>query len=115
MFMAGRVHRHTWKLGLAVQALWLVWIVLSATWGFLPLNVVLWVVYYNNLRRWQAQEPTPSRNQASRLLARWRLRQQQPQEPQDSSLDVVCPACGHHCTGRGGVFCIDKPAMQRFN
>lgn len=95
MFMAGRVHRHTWKLGLAVQALWLVWIVLSATWGFLPLNVVLWVVYYNNLRRWQAQ--------------------QQPPEPQDSSLDVVCPACGHHCTGRGGVFCIDKPAMQRFN
>jgi len=23
----------------------------------------------------------------------------------------ICPVCGYYCTGRGGIGCIDKPAL----
>jgi len=25
--------------------------------------------------------------------------------------DLICPVCGYHCLGNGGVGCIDKPGM----
>lgn len=52
--MAGNKHPKAWAVGLVAQALWLVWIVLSQTWGLLPMNVVLWAVYARNHWRWQA-------------------------------------------------------------
>jgi len=27
--------------------------------------------------------------------------------------DIQCPVCGYYCSGKGGVFCIDKPALQK--
>lgn len=50
--LTGNLHRHTWLLGLANQALWLVWIVVSESWGFIPLNVALWYVYCRNHYKW---------------------------------------------------------------
>ncbi|MFM2445585.1 MAG: hypothetical protein RI936_32 [Pseudomonadota bacterium] len=50
--LAGNLHRHAWALGLVAQAGWLVWIVATATWGFLPMNLVLWVVYLRNHLKW---------------------------------------------------------------
>jgi hypothetical protein len=29
-----------------------VWIVMTGTWGLLPMNVALWIVYARNLRKW---------------------------------------------------------------
>jgi len=26
--------------------------------------------------------------------------------------DIICPVCGYNCLGKGGLGCIDKPAMD---
>ncbi|HEY1071472.1 hypothetical protein [Brevundimonas sp.] len=52
--LAGNKHRSAWAIGLGNQALWLGWIVTSATWGLLPMNVALWVVYARNHLKWRA-------------------------------------------------------------
>lgn len=51
--LAGNLHRNAWLVGLVNQLLWLVWICLSATWGLIPLNLCLWIVYWRNHRRWR--------------------------------------------------------------
>ncbi len=51
--LAGNLHPRAWLVGLGNQALWLVWIVLSATWGLIPLNIALWVVYWRNHAKWK--------------------------------------------------------------
>ncbi len=51
--LAGNLHRRAWLVGLLNQGLWLVWIVLSATWGLIPLNIALWVVYWRNNKKWK--------------------------------------------------------------
>ena len=56
--LAGNLHRGAWLVGLPNQALWLVWIVASSTWGLIPLNIALWVVYWRNHRKWQASPKT---------------------------------------------------------
>ena len=50
--LAGNFHRSAWLVGLVNQALWLVWIVMSETWGLIPLNLALWVVYAHNHYKW---------------------------------------------------------------
>lgn len=50
--LAGNLHRKAWLVGLANQLLWLVWIVVAQAWGFIPLNVALWIVYWRNHRKW---------------------------------------------------------------
>lgn len=50
--LAGNKHRLAWFVGLIGQALWLVWIVLTATWGLLPMNIALWIVYGRNHWKW---------------------------------------------------------------
>lgn len=50
--LAGNNHRHTWLLGSANQALWLLWIILANAWGFLPMNLTLWVIYIRNHYKW---------------------------------------------------------------
>lgn len=52
--LAGNKHRHAWAIGLGNQALWLVWIVLSGTWGLIPMNIALWAVYARNHMKWRA-------------------------------------------------------------
>lgn len=46
--LAGNKHPSAWLVGLLNQALWLAWIVATAAWGLLPMNVVLWIVYGRN-------------------------------------------------------------------
>lgn len=52
MFLAGNVNRHTWLVGLVSQALWLTWICLSQSWGLIPGNIALWIVYSRNHIKW---------------------------------------------------------------
>lgn len=54
MLLAGNVSKHTWAVGLANQALWLIWIIASASWGLIPMNIALWVVYARNHLKWRA-------------------------------------------------------------
>lgn len=55
--LAGNKHRSAWQVGLGNQVLWSIWIVVTETWGLIPLNVVLWGVYYRNHILWKAHEP----------------------------------------------------------
>jgi len=50
--LAGNKSRNAWLFGLCNQALWLVWIIASASWGLLPMNLALWVVYGRNHLKW---------------------------------------------------------------
>jgi hypothetical protein len=52
--LAGNKHRLAWLVGLANQALWLVWIFASGTWGLLPLTAVLCFLYARNHLKWRA-------------------------------------------------------------
>lgn len=56
--LAGNKARNAWLLGLVNQAIWLVWIIASASWGLLPMNAALWIVYGRNHMKWRT-EPCP--------------------------------------------------------
>lgn len=49
---AGNKHKSAWLIGLANQALWLVWIIAAEAWGLIPLNAALWIVYARNHWKW---------------------------------------------------------------
>lgn len=50
--LTGEKNKYTWALGLFGQVLWSVWILLGMTWGLVPLNLTLWVLYYRNHLKW---------------------------------------------------------------
>lgn len=50
--LAGNKHPKAWLVGIFNQALWLGWIVSSETWGLVPMNIALWVVYVRNHFKW---------------------------------------------------------------
>lgn len=52
MLLAGNKRKGAWLVGLANQALWLVWIVLTKSWGLIPMNLALWFVYGRNYFKW---------------------------------------------------------------
>jgi len=43
---------------LANQAFWLVWIIATETWGLVPMNLALWIVYARNHVRWMKEDRT---------------------------------------------------------
>lgn len=45
-----------WAVALFNQLLWTVWVLVSASWGLLPLNVALWVIYTRNYRKWKREQ-----------------------------------------------------------
>jgi hypothetical protein len=51
--LAGNKHPRAWQVGLANQALWMVWIVATKNYGFLPMNLALWAVYLRNHLLWR--------------------------------------------------------------
>lgn len=53
--LAGNKHPQAWAVGLVNQALWLAWIVIAGAWGFLPMNIALWIVYGRNHMKWLAE------------------------------------------------------------
>ncbi|HEY0820970.1 MAG TPA: hypothetical protein VGD46_19445 [Rhizobacter sp.] len=54
--LAGNKARHAWAVGLGNQALWLLWIIVTASWGFLPMNLALWAVYARNHWKWRRED-----------------------------------------------------------
>ena len=53
--LAGNMHRSAWLVGLANQALWLLWMIVSENWGLIPLNIALWIVYTRNHLKWKTK------------------------------------------------------------
>lgn len=58
MFLAGKKNKYTWLVGLANQFLWLIWIIIIQSWGLLPMNIALWVVYTRNHLKWKHEKAT---------------------------------------------------------
>lgn len=54
MYLAGSKNPGTWTIGLINQGLWLAWILGTENYGFLPMNIALWIVYWRNHRKWRA-------------------------------------------------------------
>lgn len=52
MLLAGNKKRGAWLIGLVNQLLWLMWIMASHSWGLLPMNIALWIVYGRNYLKW---------------------------------------------------------------
>jgi len=50
--LAGNTNKNTWLVGLLNQFFWLTWIIASQSWGLIPLNIVLWIVYFRNHLKW---------------------------------------------------------------
>ncbi len=53
IYLTGNLYRNTWLVGLGNQALWLVWILTSESYGFLPMNIALWVSFTRNHLKWK--------------------------------------------------------------
>lgn len=51
--LAGNKSRWAWLIGLGNQALWLTWILMSESWGLIPMNLALWIVYARNHIKWR--------------------------------------------------------------
>lgn len=53
MLLAGNKKQSAWLVGLINQLLWLLWIFVTGTWGLIPMNICLWVVYARNYIKWK--------------------------------------------------------------
>jgi hypothetical protein len=53
---AGDKKLRAWTIGFINQFVWFAWIVMSASWGLLPMNFVLAAVYVRNYRKWKAEQ-----------------------------------------------------------
>ena len=53
MLLAGNKKAGAWLVGLLNQVLWLTWIIVSGTWGLLPMCVVRVIVYIRNYLKWK--------------------------------------------------------------
>lgn len=51
--LAGNKKKNAWLFGLFGQALWLIWILLTQSWGLMPMNIGLWIVYGRNYIKWK--------------------------------------------------------------
>lgn len=52
-FLQGNKNAFGWVVGLFNQFLWLTFAIYTETWGLLPLNAALWILYIRNLRKWR--------------------------------------------------------------
>lgn len=50
--LTGNKHPKSWLIGLFNQFFWLIWILFTENWGFLPMNIAFWIVYYRNHVKW---------------------------------------------------------------
>ena len=54
--LAGNRNKNAWILALIGQLFWLMWIIASESWGLLPMNIGMWVVYYRNYIKWKQND-----------------------------------------------------------
>ena len=54
MIKAGDKDRKAWWVSvLAKQPLWFIWVILTKTWGLLPLHIILLIIHIRNLYKWK--------------------------------------------------------------
>jgi hypothetical protein len=52
MWQAGNKSKWTWAIGGANQVLWFIWILSSESWGLLPMNFAMCIIYARNHLKW---------------------------------------------------------------
>lgn len=50
--LAGNRKNEAWAWALGGQIGWTVWIIASEQWGFMPMNMAMWIVYTRNHFKW---------------------------------------------------------------
>jgi hypothetical protein len=53
MIAVGNKNRTGWVIGMICQVLWGVWSVTTESWGFVPLNIFMWVICIRNFYKWK--------------------------------------------------------------
>jgi hypothetical protein len=53
--LTGRKDKKGWAIGVIVQLIWFVFVILTAAWGFIPLNVIRFYQYARNYYRWKKE------------------------------------------------------------
>jgi hypothetical protein len=61
VWQTGNKWRYVWLLNLSNEAIWLLWIILSKTWGLLPINLFMWFVSIRNHIKWSNESKTISK------------------------------------------------------
>jgi hypothetical protein len=54
--MAGNKQKAAWIISLISQGLWMWWIIVSETYGFIPLNLCIVIVSTRNYLKWKLEE-----------------------------------------------------------
>lgn len=65
--LAGSMHPRAWLVGIGNQALWLVWIITTSTWGLLPMNLALAAAYWRNHFKQAAARRAPAPSHQDRV------------------------------------------------
>ncbi len=58
VWLVGNKSLKGWVIALFNQLLWLTWVLVSQTWGLIPLNLVLTAMYLRNYLKWQSATDT---------------------------------------------------------
>jgi hypothetical protein len=53
--LTGNRWQRVWLFGLLIQCLWLLWIWASGAYGFLPLTLPLFGIYWRNHLKWEKE------------------------------------------------------------
>ncbi len=98
VWLNGHNVRLSWKVSLANQALWLVFIVAFGVWGLLPLTLSLAAVFARHLTRSPKRVPAPGNVPASRPVSPKALR---------------CQSLARRMTAAGAVGGLDGWRVKR--
>jgi len=55
-YLAGNKNKTAWMISIPLQILWLIWICLSGSWGFIPLNFSMTAISIRNLLKWMKDD-----------------------------------------------------------
>lgn len=55
MFLVWNFHKYSWIIWIVDQMMWLVFIIYTQQYGFLPLNIANWIVYARNHFKWKKE------------------------------------------------------------
>lgn len=56
IYLAGRMNKLGWAIGLGAQVLWLAYAIVTRQWGFIATAIAYGFVYARNWWRWRAAE-----------------------------------------------------------
>lgn len=53
VYLLGKKNILGWKVGLAGQALWIYWEIITEAWGLMPMTIIMTILYIKSLIEWK--------------------------------------------------------------